>query len=537
MIKTIQHQDYGVEVVVAKLLTGYLRVSGKISDTDSYIKANGTFDAGYVSYVLAWLSNHALTSDGVIGPATWTAIASSAPTCSTSKNRTSAPTLALQLLLDTNITCDGIFGAKTKAAVVAFQDANGLYVDGIFGAKTWAALIVGAEAKPAPVPSGSRQPVDYKQGDSRWGKKMYSNHGDKGQTMSNSGCGPTSMADVVATLKDPSVTPWDLAQKSMAWGDRTRNSGTAWTFFGHIAEEYGFVKMVQSKNWSALTACLDAGGYVVCSMGPGYWTKGGHFICAWKYDDTYVYCNDPASSTRKKQRISEFKAQRKQFFCFYPDPADEPVKEPAEDACGDCMIRGEKIVDISKWQPIVDYDALISDTALIILRAGLRGTGGSVRMDECFEKHAAALKKRGIRFGVYFYSIASTAAKAREEAQAFFKYARDYDPLFWAIDVELEEISQDAIRAFVHELRVLGAGKVGCYVANHLYKTYGYGEIRSLFDFTWIPRYGATKPAYACDLWQHTSTGRVAGIDGNVDLNTITGQGRPLDWFAGGDAE
>lgn len=38
-------------------------------------------------------------------------------------------------------TADGIFGAKTEAAVKAFQKANGLSVDGICGKKTWAALI------------------------------------------------------------------------------------------------------------------------------------------------------------------------------------------------------------------------------------------------------------------------------------------------------------------------------------------------------------------------------------------------------------
>ena len=35
---------------------------------------------------------------------------------------------------------DGIFGSKTKAAVLAFQKANGLGVDGIVGPLTWAKL-------------------------------------------------------------------------------------------------------------------------------------------------------------------------------------------------------------------------------------------------------------------------------------------------------------------------------------------------------------------------------------------------------------
>jgi GH25 family lysozyme M1 (1,4-beta-N-acetylmuramidase) len=361
---------------------------------------------------------------------------------------------------------------------------------------------------------------------------MYSNHGDKNQTMSNSGCGPTADADVVATLIDPSVDPWTLAQLSLDMGDRTYDEGTKWTLFKpHTAEAYGFHKVVQSANMDVAKACLDAGGYVVCSMKPGYWTKNGHFICAWKYDDEYMYANDPASSDRKKQPISQFKEECKQYFGFYPLPKPEPAKKPTSNE----VKRGEKIVDISKYQPDVDYDSLISDTALIILRAGYRGTGGGIHEDQKFALHASELKKRGVRFGVYFFSIAKDEAQAQEETRAFWQYAKGYDPLFWTMDAENESITGGAIREFAGKLRRLGAGKVGCYVANHLYNKYDYDSLRGCFDFTWIPRYGSTIPAHCCDLWQYTSTGRVDGISGNVDLNRITGQGHDLSWFTGGE--
>ena len=235
MLTTIKHQDTGPLVVVAKLLTGYDRITSKVNDPDSYIKVHGTFDADFVAYVVTWQTNHSCTPDGIIGPDTWTAISKAAPTCSTSKNKTSGYTMAVQLLLGGNITADAIYGPRTKAAVATYQDAHKLAVDGICGPKTWNSLIVGEEIQPQPVPGVFVQPKDFKQASKPWGPKMYSNHNDHSQTMANSGCGPTAMADIVYTLKDPSVDPWTLAQLSMQWGDRTDNSGTAWTFFRHVA--------------------------------------------------------------------------------------------------------------------------------------------------------------------------------------------------------------------------------------------------------------------------------------------------------------
>ena len=207
---------------------------------------------------------------------------------------------------------DGIFGPKTKAAVIAYQTAHNLEPDGIAGPLTWASLQ--GETIPA---SAHVKPVDYKQYDSKWAKKMYSSHGDKSQTMKSSACGPTAMADIVATLIDSTVTPPDLADKAMVWGDRTYSSGTAWSFFPHIAKDYGFSKYMKTTSLATLKGCLDTGGYAVASMGKGFWTKGGHFICVWKYDGTYIYANDPASTKRTKQKISDFMKERKALFCFW----------------------------------------------------------------------------------------------------------------------------------------------------------------------------------------------------------------------------
>lgn len=54
-----------------------------------------------------------------------------------------------------DLEVDGVFGAKTEAAVKAFQKARGLYADGIVGAKTWAALGVSPEIVNPPTENGN----------------------------------------------------------------------------------------------------------------------------------------------------------------------------------------------------------------------------------------------------------------------------------------------------------------------------------------------------------------------------------------------
>ena len=54
---------------------------------------------------------------------------------------------------------DGIFGAKTEAAVRAFQTANGLTVDGMAGEKTLSALDKSVSEKPEPVTDDPAVPV------------------------------------------------------------------------------------------------------------------------------------------------------------------------------------------------------------------------------------------------------------------------------------------------------------------------------------------------------------------------------------------
>lgn len=310
MLRTIKHGDNGWEVGVAQCLT-------------AFEPADGEFSAYFVSHVTSWQTEHGCTPDGVVGPGTWAAIAEEAPTVSTKVLRYGNYAKAAQLLLQ--VDADGIFGTKSRAACVAFQEANGLTADGIVGRMTWRMLITGNTQGTGAAPNV--QPPDFKQYDKRWASKVYSSHGDKSQTMKSSACGPTSMADIVAAWWDAAVTPWDLAQKSMNWGTRTYNSGTSSSFFRRIAQLYKAQAYKTSTSLDAVRSCLDAGGLVIVCFGPGKsgkpgyrkWTKGGHYCCIWGYKGDTYYINDPASSSaaRAKGTSAEILNTRKGFYLFW----------------------------------------------------------------------------------------------------------------------------------------------------------------------------------------------------------------------------
>jgi len=306
------------EVAILKYLIGFSEIK----------QATEIFDDDFDAAVRKFQSENNLAVDGKIGKQTKKAIALKAPTTSILRNRKSREACALQLFF--NLTVDGIYGSKTKAAVKAYQAEKGLKADGVCGPKTW--LMILTNEQEASIPSGDLnpgaiKPVDYKQGDKRWGKKMYSNHGDKSQTMASSACGPTSMADIVATWWDEKVTPYDLALKSMSWGTRTYNSGTSATFFRRCAELYKASKYSTTANIDNAIKCLNEGGYVIVCFGVGTkgkssykkWTAGGHYCCIWKWDGKYFYINDPASSkaARAKGTYDEVKDARKGFYCFW----------------------------------------------------------------------------------------------------------------------------------------------------------------------------------------------------------------------------
>jgi len=308
-MKAITEKSTGVEVKILQKFLG--------------IDADGQFGKITSAALNKWKEQAGLEPNGALSEAEWVILSKTLPTIKQgNKNKYVA---MWQLFL--NISADGVFGSKTKASTRAYQLANNEVVDGVVGPSTWLkAFSSTAQTTTTTTTSNTAgkknvQPKNFKQYDSKWGSVVYTKNGtyNKKQTIKNSGCGPTSMADIVATWWDKNATPKTMAALSVQKGYRTTTSGTAWGFFKYCASKYGASKFIQTTSYATAEAAIKNGAYVVCSMKPGLWTKGGHFICWWWVDGTYVYVNDPASasSARAKAKKTLMKDQCKQYFIFY----------------------------------------------------------------------------------------------------------------------------------------------------------------------------------------------------------------------------
>lgn len=150
----------------------------------------------------------------------------------------------------------------------------------------------------------NKRPVAYRQIDPRWKDKPYRVKGETA-TIGGSGCGPTCAAMVLETLTGQTITPVDTCAWSVQHGYKALNQGTYYSYFAAQFAVCGIQcrQMLGSRLSNQpdhpvhdqVRQYLSEGYYVIALMGPGLWTRSGHYVLLWAWDDK-VRINDPASS-------------------------------------------------------------------------------------------------------------------------------------------------------------------------------------------------------------------------------------------------
>lgn len=111
--------------------------------------------------------------------------------------------------------------------------------------------------------------VYFNQADAAWN--------DNGYQIKSSGCGPTAMALCISSLTGNWVTPVDTAAWAYEQGYYS-TAGASHEMIPALAEKYKLNCKGLGKDLNKIRKALKEKHPVVALMGPGYFTKKGHFI-------------------------------------------------------------------------------------------------------------------------------------------------------------------------------------------------------------------------------------------------------------------
>lgn len=185
-----------------------------------------------------------------------------------------------------------------------------------------------------------------------------------------------------------------------------------------------------------------------------------------------------------------------------------------------------KGIDVSKWQGDIDWQKVKnSGINFAIIKAG--GSDVGFYTDPKFELNYAGAKAAGINVGAYYFvgskciSYEDGAADARRFAKIIQGKTFEY-PVY--IDLETTSIADKAgaTQACIGFCKTMEEhGYFAGIYASDLFGFQDRLELDKLSAYSkWVASYGI-KPRYVKDygIWQSSSTGKVDGIIGNVDMN------------------
>ena len=192
-------------------------------------------------------------------------------------------------------------------------------------------------------------------------------------------------------------------------------------------------------------------------------------------------------------------------------------------------------IDVSQYNGTINWNAVkAAGVSFVIIRCGFRGyTQGGLIEDTNFHSYASGAQAAGLKVGVYFFSQATNEREAVEEASMAVAMAKQHKisyPIF--IDSEyangshtgradkLTKAQRTAVcKAFCETVKSAGYTP-GVYASKFWY--YDNLDASALNSYKiWLAHYTkATDYKGKYEVWQSSSTGRINGINGNVDIDT-----------------
>lgn len=204
---------------------------------------------------------------------------------------------------------------------------------------------------------------------------------------------------------------------------------------------------------------------------------------------------------------------------------------PIEDVIKNHKNENTKIgIDVSRWQQDIDFEKVKNaGVEFVIIRLGYQTDyDGDYELDPYFVTNIEGAKKAGLPVGIYFYSYARTTNQAINQANWVKDNLKNYEidlPIafdweswnsFNKTNMSFFTINKVA-NTFLDTLEQEGYKGMLYSSKNYLEKIW-YPTKHE----TWLAQYNV-EPTYNGEytMWQMSDSGKVEGINGNVDIDIL----------------
>lgn len=190
----------------------------------------------------------------------------------------------------------------------------------------------------------------------------------------------------------------------------------------------------------------------------------------------------------------------------------------------------EKVIDISNHNGSIDFREVKSNGInKVIIRIGWIGNKNNHTLDERFIENYNRAIEAGMNIGIYVYSYCKSVEAVISgtnwvlEKLKLFSAHRPNLPIFIDIeDVQISLCSKENLTAQAKKFNemITEAGFIsGTYANLNWFRNKLNVEELTQYKI-WLAQYNNEMTAeFKVDLWQYTSNGRIAGINGRVDMS------------------
>lgn len=193
-----------------------------------------------------------------------------------------------------------------------------------------------------------------------------------------------------------------------------------------------------------------------------------------------------------------------------------------------------KGIDVSSWQESINWAEVKGQIDFAIIRLGY-GDNIERQDDKYFLRNINGCIENNIPFGVYIYSYATNLggnASIQSEIDHCKRLLNQISKKPFCVYIDMEDdstikLGKTILTNFALEFckQISQAGyKAGVYANQNWFQNYLNPSTIASYGYSiWCAKYSDNKPNISSnyDIWQYSSTGRINGINGNVDMNVM----------------